>query len=63
MRKTVKIPLLDITLVNPGYDCGMIVWKCPDCFEQVTWAPDMWWIMECGCRKWNLDIKIKGDRK
>lgn len=46
-------------------DCGGwgFTWKCPDCGEQVSWAPYAWWRTECSCRTWTLDIKATGRPK
>jgi hypothetical protein len=37
-----------------------ITWQCPDCKQELTYAPGGWWELECSCegRTWDLDVSI-----
>jgi hypothetical protein len=43
-------------------DCGGFgfKWKCPDCGEEVSWAPLAWWPIGCECRDWEFKIEAVG---
>lgn len=58
-----KIPFDKITTHDDfNSDCGGwgFRWKCPDCGQEVTWAPSAWWKLECKCRNWEVKIEANG---
>ena len=36
-------------------------WRCPNCGEKVSWAPGMWWDMDCICRTWSFNYSVTGE--
>jgi len=43
-------------------DCGGFgaKWTCPVCDFELTWAPNMWWQLECDCEniEWTFNFTV-----
>ncbi len=62
-KDTITVKEFEFVDISSEAGGHAISWKCPDCGEEVSYAPCMWWNLECRCREWELIIKANGEKK
>ena len=62
-KNRIEISLSDLKFEdNLHSDCGGwgFSWTCPNCKEEMRWAPYAWWDLICSCTDWDIEIKAIG---